>query len=91
MPRKKYTVLNPDKFKYAGARIKNRKQPLNGRDGTIIVDPAVNMQLIPTNAIITTTLTPRVSFWEIHFGKNGEYGEKDIEKLAKRLDAVAFM
>lgn len=87
----KYTILNKDKFKYAGIRIKNRKQPLQGRDGTIIVDPTVDLSLIPTNAIITTSLTPRVSFWEIHFGKDGEYGKKDIEKLAKRLDAVAFM
>jgi len=89
----KYTVLNPDKFKYAGQRIKNRKQPLNGRDGTIIVDSTANLKLIPTNAILTTPLgsKSRVSFWEIHFGKNGEYTKEKVEKLAKRLDAVAFM
>tara|TARA_R100001086_G_C11838621_1_gene258501 strand:+ start:147 stop:416 length:270 start_codon:yes stop_codon:yes gene_type:complete len=87
----KYTILNPDKFKYAGQRIKNRKQPLNGRDATIIVDTTVNMKLIPTDAILTTPLSNRVSFWEIHFGKNGEYSKEKIKKLAKRLDAVAFM
>ena len=86
-----YTILNPDKFKYAGMRIRNRRRPLNGRDGTIMVDSTVNLKLIPTDAIITTPLALRVSFWEIHFGKDGEYGKKDVEKLAKRLDAVAFM
>jgi|TARA_Y100000289_G_scaffold13059_1_gene12194 hypothetical protein len=85
-----YKVLDPAKFKYAGQRIKNRKKPLQGRDATIIVDPKVNMQLIPVNSIITTPLAQRTNYWEIHFGKNGEYGIKDVEKLAIELDAIAY-
>ena len=86
-----YTVLDKEKFKYAGQRIKNRKKPLQGRDATIIVDNDCNLKFVPANAIITTPLAQKTNFWEIHFGKNGEYGKKDIEKLAKRLDAVAYM
>jgi hypothetical protein len=39
-------------------------------------------------------MKPRVNFWEIHLknnGKYGGYGEEQVKKLAKRLDAVAYM
>ena len=86
----KYTVLNPDKFKYAN-KLKQRQRLKSGSNAIILVDCNADLSLIPAGVTITTPLVPRINFWEIHFGKNAEYGEENIKKLAKRLDAVAFM
>mgnify|MGYP001158407305 FL=1 len=90
---KKYVVLDPAKFRYA-EKLRNRNRTKSGCSAIILVDCNTNLSLIPVDTHLTTPLVPRVNFWEIHFKKNGkygEYGEKDIEKLAKTLDAVAYM
>ena len=89
----KYTVLNPDKFKYAN-KLKQRQRLKSGSNAIILVDCNADLSLIPAGVTITTPLVPRINFWEIHLknnGKYGGYGEENIKKLAKRLDAVAFM
>ena len=86
----KYTVLDPAKFKYAN-KLRQRQRLKSGSNAIILVDCNADLSLIPAGVTITTPLVPRINFWEIHFGKNGEYGEENIKKLAKRLDAVAFM
>ena len=94
MPRQnKYTVLDPDRFKYAD-KLRQRQRLKSGSSAIILVDCNTNLSLIPVDTQLTTPLVPRVNFWEIHLKKNGkygEYGEEDIKKLAKRLDAVAYM
>ncbi len=91
MPRQhKYTVLDPDRFKYAD-KLRQRQRLKSGSSAIILVDCNTDLSLIPTNTQLTTPMVPKVNFWEIHFGKNGNYGEEDIKKLAKRLDAVAYM
>jgi hypothetical protein len=88
-----YKVLDIEKFKYAD-KLRNRKTPKANHTAIILVDSSCNIQFIPADATLTTPMTPRVNFWEIHLkkdGQYGQYGEKNIEKLAKRLDAVAFM
>ena len=91
MPR--YKVLDPAKFKYA-EKLRNRTRPKANHVGIILVDSSCNLKYIPEDATLTTPLTPRVNFWEIHLknnGKYGQYGEENIKKLAKTLDAVAYM
>ena len=90
---KKYVVLDPAKFRYAD-KLRQRQRTKSGCNAIILVDCNTKLSLIPVDTHLTTPLVPRVNFWEIHFKKNGkygEYGEKDIEKLAKTLDAVAYM
>ena len=89
----KYKVLDPAKFKYAD-KLRQRQRTKSGCSAIILVDSKTNLSLIPVDVELTTPMKPRVNFWEIHLkkdGKYGQYGEKDIKKLAKRLDAVAFM
>ena len=90
---KKYVVLDPEKFRYAD-KLRLRQRTKSGCNAIILVDCNTNLSLIPVDTQLTTPLVPRVNFWEIHLkndGKYGQYGEKDVEKLAKTLDAVAYM
>ena len=90
---KKYVVLDPAKFRYAD-KLRQRQRTKSGCNAIILVDCNTNLSLIPVDTQLTTPLTPRVNFWEIHLKKNGkygEYGEEQVKKLAKRLDAVAYM
>ena len=90
---KKYVVLDPAKFQYAD-KLRQRQRTKSGCNAIILVDSKCNLSLIPEDIELTTPMKPRVNFWEIHLknnGKYGQYGEKDVEKLAKRLDAVAYM
>lgn len=90
---KKYVVLDPAKFRYAD-KLRQRQRTKSGCNAIILVDCNTNLSLIPVDTQLTTPLTPRVNFWEIHLKKNGkygQYGEEQVKKLAKRLDAVAYM
>ena len=90
---KKYVVLDPEKFRYAD-KLRQRQRTKSGCNAIILVDCNTNLSLIPVDTQLTTPLVPRVNFWEIHLknnGKYGQYGKKDVEKLAKTLDAVAYM
>ncbi len=86
----KYTVLNPDKFQYAN-KLRTRQRLKSGSNAIILVDCDADLSLIPPNVTLTTPLVPRINFWEIHFNKNSDFSEENVKKLAKRLDAVAFM
>ena len=91
MPR--YKVLDPAKFKYAD-KLRQRQRTKSGCSAIILVDSKTNLSLIPVDVELTTPMKPRVNFWEIHLknnGKYGGYGEEQVKKLAKRLDAVAYM
>ncbi len=89
----KYKVLDPAKFKYAD-KLRQRQRTKSGCSAIILVDSKTNLSLIPVDVELTTPMKPRVNFWEIHLknnGKYGGYGEEQVKKLAKRLDAVAYM
>ena len=89
----KYKVLDPAKFKYAH-NLRQRQRTKSGCSAIILVDSKTNLSLIPVDVELTTPMKPRVNFWEIHLknnGKYGGYGEEQVKKLAKRLDAVAYM
>ncbi len=89
----KYRILNKEKFQYAD-KLRHRQRTKSGCSAIILVDSKTNLSLIPVDVQLTTPMIPRVNFWEIHLpnkGKYGQYGEKDIKKLAKTLDAVAYM
>ena len=89
----KYKVLDPAKFKYAD-KLRQRQRTKSGCNAIILVDSKTNLSLIPVDVELTTPMKPRVNFWEIHLknnGKYGGYGEEQVKKLAKRLDAVAYM
>ena len=89
----KYKVLDPAKFKYAD-KLRQRQRTKSGCSAIKLVDSKTNLSLIPVDVELTTPMKPRVNFWEIHLknnGKYGGYGEEQVKKLAKRLDAVAYM
>ena len=89
-----YTVLDKEKFKHAKSKLKQRKKPLKHTVVHILVTSDVDITKIPENVDISTTLVEKTNLWEIILPKKGgfgDYGKKDIEKLAKRLDAVAYM
>mgnify|MGYP001200747400 CR=1 FL=1 len=90
---KKYVILDPVKFQYAD-KLRQRQRTKSGCNAIILVDTTCNLSLIPEDIELTTPMKPRVNFWEIHLknnGKYGQYGEEQVKKLAKRLDAVAYM
>tara|TARA_R100000734_G_C3261186_1_gene59836 strand:+ start:323 stop:595 length:273 start_codon:yes stop_codon:yes gene_type:complete len=88
-----YKVLDKEKFRYAG-RLKIRKGALKHSSGHILISSSTDLSKIPPNVQLITTLVDKVNYWEIILPKNGEfgnYGAKDVEELAKKMDAVAYI
>lgn len=88
-----YKILNKEKFRYA-KKLRHRREKLKHTVGHILIPSNTSLQKIPANVQLSTNLVERANYWEILIPKNGEfgeYGEKDVKKLAKTLDAIAYL
>ena len=80
-----YNVLDiPTMMKKPTPHVRKRQKPLAGYHSTILVRGGTNLDLVPPGSEIR-----RVGdVWEIHMKiKNKEI----VKKLAKALDAIAFL
>lgn len=80
-----YEVLNVrDMMKKTTHHVRKRKNALNGYNSVILLKGGVDITLIPPNS----ELRKVGDLWEVHMPlKNQEI----VKKLAKHLDAVAFL
>lgn len=65
-------------------QIRRRTKPLNGFNSTILLRPGTDLTLIPPNSEIRYAN----GSWECHTMLSNK---KILKKLAKTLDAVAFL
>ena len=84
----KYTVLNPELFKKLNYRMQSRNRPSTNRSHCILVKSSVDLSLIPENSLLSTPMKNDCNVWELHLPKDFK---KDVKKLSKRLDAVAYL
>lgn len=82
-----YTVLDVERYKKLKWR-KQRDKRLKGSGGHILVDNSCNMRYIPEGSIIKASISPRQNLWEINLPEDFN---KSVKKVAKTLDAIAYM
>jgi hypothetical protein len=82
-----YTILDEARYKKLKWR-KQRDKRLKGSGGLILVDHTCNMRYIPEGSILRTTASPRQNMWEINLPEDFN---KSVKKVAKTLDAIAYM
>lgn len=79
-----YNVLDVPAMIKTKHPIRNRKKPISGYESTLLVRPGTKLDLIPPGSEIRYAYGQ----WEIHMPiKN----KKIVKKLAKALDAIAYM
>ena len=84
-----YTILKQYAFDTLPYRLKViRKKPPRDAKGVILVQSTVDLQLIPEDSILYRPIWSNEPIWEIHLPKTFD---KSVKKVAKTLDAVAFM
>ena len=54
----------------------------------ILVKSSVDLKLIPENSLLTSPLKNECNVWELHLPKDFN---KSVKKVAKTLDAVAYL
>jgi len=79
-----YTVLDPVRMKNITGRAKTRKSPLKHTAGVLLITSSTDIYKIPENCLLQKSN----EVWELHIPK--DYN-KSLKKLAKTLDAVAYM
>lgn len=79
-----YNVLDVPAMMKTKHPIRTRIKPINGFESTILLRPGTPLDLIPPGSEIRYAY----GSWEIHMPiKN----KKIVKKLAKALDAIAYM
>jgi len=82
-----YTILDEERYKKLKWR-KTRAYRLKGSGGLILVDHTCNLKYIPEGSLIKTTTSPRQNMWEINLPEDFN---KSVKKVAKTLDAIAYL
>jgi len=83
-----YIVLDTEKFTTLPHRIKTKKHPKLETGGRLLITKDTSLELIPENSHLTHAVWFRQNVWELNLPK--DYN-KSVKKLAKRLDAIAYM
>lgn len=79
-----YNVLDVPAMMKAHSATRRRKTPIKGYGSTLLVRPGTNLDLIPPGSEIRYAY----GSWEIHIPITNK---KIVKKLAKALDAIAFL
>ena len=82
-----YTILDVERYRKLKWR-KQRDKRLKGSGGLILVDHTCNIRYIPEGSILRTSASPRQNMWEINLPEDFN---KSVKKVAKTLDAIAYM
>ena len=79
-----YEVLDVKQMMKVSPQTRRRAKPIQGFNSTILLRPGTDLSLIPPNSEIRYAN----GSWECHTPLTNK---KILKKLAKRLDAVAFL
>jgi hypothetical protein len=79
-----YVVLDVQEMMKAKHPVRRRQKPVNNFKSTLLLRPGTRLDLIPPNSEIRYAY----GSWEVHMPIANK---KIVEKLAKHLDAIAYM
>lgn len=79
-----YEVLDVKEMMKARSPIRKRTKPISGFNSTILLRPGTDISIIPPNSEIRYSN----GSWECHTQLTNK---KILKKLAKTLDAIAFL
>lgn len=79
-----YVVLDIPTMMKTKTPTRKRTKPISGYKSTLLLRPGTNLDLIPAGSEIRYTH----GSWEVHMPITNK---KIVEKLAKVLDAIAYM
>ena len=83
-----YTVLDAERYQLLTLRRRQRAKRLENSGGSILVDHTCNISYIPDGSIIKASMSPTSNIWEINLPRDFD---KSVKKVAKRLDAIAYL
>lgn len=79
-----YEVIDVSAFPKVNPQIRRRQKPVRPYSSTILLKPGTNVELIPPDSEIKYVS----GYWEVHMPLTNKL---IIKKLAKELDAIAFL
>lgn len=79
-----YVILDTEEMAKTKHPIRRRQKPIKGYGSTLLVRPGTKLDLIPPGSEIRFAY----GSWEIHMPIDNK---KIVEKMAKVLDAIAYM
>lgn len=81
-----YIVLDIPKMMKVKGHSRTRRKPITGFNSTILLKPGSRIDLIPPGSELRYSDSAKC--WEVHTPLSNK---KIVEKIAKELDAIAFL